>query len=225
MHNKRTINALFVTYKVTRQQIDKTSADISPGVFLSTMPNRGAHYTLHLTLYTLHSTPYAGKTIKNTENSTFRDFFCVYPKFLVTLQRNKQKSKIKEMENRRFEAKNEPEIVYSRSVKAGKRIYYLDVKKARNEDLYLCITESKRKQTGEAEPPQFEKHKVFLYKEDFAHFTEGLNDVIAFVQNQLGTIEERKEWAPESEETVAQDAANTPEDKSLLGTLLNKLKN
>ena len=141
------------------------------------------------------------------------------------MQRNKQKSKIKEMENRRFEAKNEPEIVYSRSVKAGKRIYYLDVKKARNEDLYLCITESKRKQTGEAEPPQFEKHKVFLYKEDFAHFTEGLNDVIAFVQNQLGTIEERKEWAPESEETVAPDAANTPEDKSLLGTLLNKLKN
>ncbi len=141
------------------------------------------------------------------------------------MQRNKQKSKIKEMENRRFEAKNEPEIVYSRSVKAGKRIYYLDVKKARNEDLYLCITESKRKQTGEAEPPQFEKHKVFLYKEDFAHFTEGLNDVIAFVQNQLGTIEERKEWAPESEETVASDAANTPEDKSLLGTLLNKLKN
>jgi hypothetical protein len=106
------------------------------------------------------------------------------------------------MENRRFEGKNEPEIVYSRSVKAGKRIYYLDVKKARNEDLYLCITESKRKQTGETETPQFEKHKVFLYKEDFAHFTEGLNDVIAFVQSQLGEIEERKEWTPETEEGV-----------------------
>ena len=128
------------------------------------------------------------------------------------------------MENRRFESKNEPEIVYSRAVKAGKRIYYLDVKKARNEDLYLCITESKRKQTGEMEPPQFEKHKVFLYKEDFAHFTEGLNDVISFVQSQLGAIEERKEWTPESEEPVAQES-NTAEDKSLLGTLLNKLKN
>jgi hypothetical protein len=95
--------------------------------------------------------------------------------------------------------------VYSRSVKAGKRIYYLDVKKARNEDLYLCITESKRKQTGEMEPPQFEKHKVFLYKEDFAHFTEGLNDVIAFVQSQLGEIEERKEWTPETEEEGFQE--------------------
>ena len=131
------------------------------------------------------------------------------------------------MENRRFEGKTEPEIVYSRSVKAGKRIYYLDVKKARNEDLYLCITESKRKQTGESEPPQFEKHKVFLYKEDFAHFTEGLNDVIAFVQNQLGTIEERQEWIPEAEETpvAVETVEEKPEDKSLLGSLLNKLKN
>ena len=140
---------------------------------------------------------------------------------------------MKEMENRRFEGKNEPEIVYSRSVKAGKRIYYLDVKKARNEDLYLCITESKRKQTGEAEPPQFEKHKVFLYKEDFAHFTEGLNDVISFVQSQLGEIEERKEWTPEAEaasaevvaETVENTVAEKTEDKSLLGSILNRLKN
>ena len=131
------------------------------------------------------------------------------------------------MENRRFEGKTEPEIVYSRSVKAGKRIYYLDVKKARNEDLYLCITESKRKQIGESEPPQFEKHKVFLYKEDFAHFTEGLNDVIAFVQSQLGAIEERQEWIPEAEETPAavETVEEKPEDKSLLGSLLNKLKN
>ncbi len=134
------------------------------------------------------------------------------------------------MENRRFEGKNEPEIVYSRAVKAGKRIYYLDVKKARNEDLYLCITESKRKQTGEAEPPQFEKHKVFLYKEDFAHFTEGLNDVIAFVQNQLGAIEERKEWNHEVEEAPQLESAEEKveektEEKSILGSILNKLKN
>ena len=132
------------------------------------------------------------------------------------------------MENRKFEGKNEPEIVYSRSVKAGKRIYYLDVKKARNEDLYLCITESKRKQTGEFEAPQFEKHKVFLYKEDFAHFTEGLNDVIAFVQSQVGEIEERKEWVPEDEnpESVQEETSEAKlEEKSLLGSLLDRLKN
>ncbi len=109
------------------------------------------------------------------------------------------------MENRKFEDKKEPEIVYSRSVKAGKRIYYLDVKKARNEDLYLCITESKKKSVGE-EIPTFEKHKVFLYKEDFAHFTEGLEDVINFVKSQVGEIEERQAWATE-ERTISGDSA------------------
>lgn len=133
------------------------------------------------------------------------------------------------MENRRNESKNEPEIVYSRSVKAGKRIYYLDVKKARNEDLYLCITESKRKSGMEDEFPQFEKHKVFLYKEDFAHFTEGLNDVIKYVQDQLGTIEEREERTlrddfkrnddsqTEEEANVVRGAEDDNEDKPRRG--------
>ncbi len=122
------------------------------------------------------------------------------------------------MENRRFEDKRddrkEPEIVYSRSVKAGKRIYYLDVKKARNEDLYLCITESKRKQGMEDEVPQFEKHKVFLYKEDFAHFTEGLEDVINYVKGQVGPIEEREERVREEAPAGEEDAAHEEEQSA-----------
>lgn len=102
-----------------------------------------------------------------------------------------------------FDEKRDQEIVYSRSVKAGKRIYYLDVRKARNNDLYLCITESKRRQNEGEEMPSFEKHKVFLYKEDFAHFTEGLEDVIAYVKSQLGDIEQRQEWTPEAKEEAA----------------------
>lgn len=119
------------------------------------------------------------------------------------------------------EERREQEIVYSRSVKAGKRIYYLDVRKARNEDLYLCITESKRRQGDGEEIPSFEKHKLFLYKEDFAHFTEGLQDVIGYVQNRLGNIEERQEWVPEaedaekSEETAAEN--EEPKKKGLFG--------
>lgn len=120
------------------------------------------------------------------------------------------------MENQK-EERREQEIVYSRSVKAGKRIYYLDVRKARNEDLYLCITESKRRQAEGDEMPSFEKHKVFLYKEDFAHFTEGLQDVIAFVQKQLGTIEERPEYIPE--EAAKEEEAEEPKKKGLLGFL------
>ena len=126
--------------------------------------------------------------------------------------------------NRRFEDRKEPEIVYSRSVKAGKRIYYLDVRKARNEDLYLCITESKKKAAGETEVPQFEKHKLFLYKEDFAHFTEGLQDVISYVQDQLGAIEARPEWTPENTDAATDTEADAPatdepKKKSLFGFL------
>lgn len=110
------------------------------------------------------------------------------------------------MEKKKFDERKEPEIVYSRSVKAGRRIYYLDVKKARNEDLYVCITESKKKSTGETEAPSFEKHKLFLYKEDFAHFVEGLDDVISFAKQQLGDIEDRSEWTPENE--TAEDSVS-----------------
>ena len=124
------------------------------------------------------------------------------------------------MENQKDE-RREQEIVYSRSVKAGKRIYYLDVRKAKNEDLYLCITESKRRQAEGDEAPSFEKHKVFLYKEDFAHFTEGLQDVIAYVQNHFGEIEERQEWKPEAQEALEPEAeasdADAPKKKGIFG--------
>ena len=119
------------------------------------------------------------------------------------------------METKKQEVRREQEIVYSRSVKAGKRIYYLDVRKARNADLYLCITESKRLQGEGEEAPTFEKHKIFLYKEDFAHFTEGLQDVIAFVQSQLGAIEERPEWTPEAENK--EEANEEPKKKGIFG--------
>ena len=176
--------------------------------------NKNCHFRKYRTLYLCMS-------------EIFSNFAAYSPIQIDKAEKLNQYRMMKEMENRRFEGKNEPEIVYSRSVKAGKRIYYLDVKKARNEDLYLCITESKRKQTGEAEPPQFEKHKVFLYKEDFAHFTEGLNDVISFVQSQLGNIEERQEWTPETDATEATAeklAEEKHEDKSILGSILNRLK-
>lgn len=128
------------------------------------------------------------------------------------------------MEERRFEDRKEPEIVYSKSVKAGKRIYYLDVKKARNEDLYLCITESK-KRIGEDDVPQFEKHKIFLYKEDFASFVDSLEDVINFVKARVGDIESRatleKEERSQQSEVSEQPAEEEKPRRGLLGRLLN----
>jgi len=116
------------------------------------------------------------------------------------------------METKRQEERSEPEIVYSRSVKAGRRIYYLDVKKARNADLYICITESKKKSAEENDSPTFEKHKVFLYKEDFNHFMESLEDVVGYVKQQFGEIEDRPEWTPGQADVAATDATAEEEN-------------
>ena len=72
-------------------------------------------------------------------------------------------------------ADGDKEIVFSKAIKAGKRIYYLDVKKNRKEEMFLAITESKKIVSGEGDDSQvsFEKHKIFLYKEDFEKFMAG----------------------------------------------------
>lgn len=77
------------------------------------------------------------------------------------------------------------EDVYSKAVRAGKRTYFFDVKATRNNDYYLTITESKKKfeDNGTA---NFEKHKIFLYKEDFEKFSEGLDEVVAYIKNAFG---------------------------------------
>ena len=94
-----------------------------------------------------------------------------------------------EVEKKKFEIdKKDNEIIYSKAIKAGKRIYYLDVKKSRNDDLFLAITESKKKVVGHEEDAQvtYEKHKIFLYKEDFDKFIEGLQDVVGFINREQG---------------------------------------
>lgn len=81
---------------------------------------------------------------------------------------------------------NDKEIVFSKSIKAGKRIYYLDVKKNRKDEMYLAITESKKIVQGEGEDSQvsFEKHKIFLYKEDFEKFMVGLEQAIGYIEER-----------------------------------------
>ncbi|MDR3140258.1 MAG: PUR family DNA/RNA-binding protein [Tannerellaceae bacterium] len=79
------------------------------------------------------------------------------------------------------------EILYSKAIKAGKRIYYLDVKKNQKEDLFLAITESKKIQPKDGSPLSFEKHKIFLYKEDFDKFLEGIQDIIGYIRKQNET--------------------------------------
>ena len=83
------------------------------------------------------------------------------------------------------------EIVFSKAIKAGKRIYYLDVKKNRKDEMFLAITESKKIVSGEGDDSQvsFEKHKIFLYKEDFEKFMNVLQQSILFIAEEQGPIE------------------------------------
>jgi len=78
------------------------------------------------------------------------------------------------------EDKISKEEIFTRVVRAGKRTYFFDVKATRKDDYYLTITESK-KRLGKEGKVFYEKHKIFLYKEDFDKFTDGLKDVIAYI--------------------------------------------
>ncbi len=71
--------------------------------------------------------------------------------------------------------------IFTRRVRAGKRTYFFDVKSTKSEkDFYITVTESKR--IGEDE---YEKHKIFLYKEDFDKFRDALAETVQYVQTQL----------------------------------------
>jgi hypothetical protein len=73
------------------------------------------------------------------------------------------------------------EEIYSKSVRAGRRTYFFDVKKNKNGFHYLTITESKKKSKDDGQTFYYEKSKVFLYREDFTKFFEGLKDVVEFM--------------------------------------------
>ena len=74
------------------------------------------------------------------------------------------------------------EEVYSRVIRAGKRTYFFDVKATRSGENYLTVTESKRRFDNEQGKFFYEKHKIFLYREDFDKFLAGLNEVMHFVE-------------------------------------------
>ena len=80
------------------------------------------------------------------------------------------------------EDKNPKEEIFTKIVRAGKRTYFFDVKATRKDDYYLTITESK-KRLGKEGRIFYEKHKIFLYKEDFDKFAGGLNDAVNFIDS------------------------------------------
>ena len=91
------------------------------------------------------------------------------------------------------EEKNQSEEIFTKVVRAGKRTYFFDVKATKKEDYYLTITESK-KRIGKDGKFFYEKHKIFLYKEDFDKFRDGLYDTVSFIEKNNLPVSENREF-------------------------------
>ncbi|HOZ75953.1 MAG TPA: PUR family DNA/RNA-binding protein [Flavobacterium sp.] len=110
----------------------------------------------------------------------------------------------------------EKEEIFSKVLRAGRRTYFFDVRATKADDYYITITESK-KFTEEDGSFHFKKHKIYLYKEDFAAFAEILDDMTAYVLNHKGeeVISERhqrdfkKEYITEKAVSDAMPKANS----------------
>ncbi len=113
-------------------------------------------------------------------------------------------------ENKKPELNTKREI-FSKAVRAGKRTYFFDVKSTRNNEYYLTITESKRKFLDNGNF-RYEKHKLFLYPEDFEKFTGSLEEIIQYI----------REEQPELKEEVS-DAANEKNTKEVTVDLESEL--
>jgi hypothetical protein len=105
-------------------------------------------------------------------------------------------------------ARTERDEIFSKSVRAGKRTYFFDVKTTRRNDYYLTLTESKKKFNNDGRF-YFEKHKIFLYKEDFEKFIDGLTETIDYIKANAPELldpEEVIETSPVYEEVKAKES-------------------
>lgn len=103
------------------------------------------------------------------------------------------------------------ESVYSNKVKAGKRrTYFFDVRKTKGDDFYITLTESTRRFNGNG----YERHKIFLYKEDFNRFLDSLEDTINHVKTALMPDYDYDEFTKKHEEYEAQKRAEEEENQS-----------
>ncbi|GBU08427.1 hypothetical protein AwDysgo_17580 [Bacteroidales bacterium] len=111
------------------------------------------------------------------------------------------------------------DITFSKTIRAGKRIYYLDVKKNRNEELFLSITESKKignnySLGSENNTHRFEKHKIFLFKEDFDSFLCAFEETIQFIKdnNKVSFVPTIQALEPELVDLNEDDNEDNNED-------------
>ena len=114
------------------------------------------------------------------------------------------------------------EEIFSKSVRAGRRTYFFDVRSTRAEDYYLTVTESKR-DFNEDGTPFYKKHKIYIYKEDFTSFKEALSEVTDYIIKEKGeeiisntkhkTEKKETEEVKEKTEEVKETSAETPAEE------------
>src|SRR3954462_8124188 len=97
--------------------------------------------------------------------------------------------------------KNDRGDLFSKSVRAGKRTYFFDVKSTRGNDYYLTITESK-KRFGQDGKFFYEKHKIFLYKEDFEKFLDGLNEAVTNIRETAPVVSAQADGSSEGGDDI-----------------------
>ncbi|MFD2892655.1 PUR family DNA/RNA-binding protein [Flavobacterium chuncheonense] len=109
----------------------------------------------------------------------------------------------------------EQEDIFSKVLRAGRRTYFFDVRSTKANDYYITITESK-KFTEEDGSYHFKKHKIYLYKEDFAAFSEILNEMTDFVIDNKGeeVISERHQRDFKKESFMTEEEETTPSTES-----------
>ena len=106
------------------------------------------------------------------------------------------------------------EEIFSKSVRAGRRTYFFDVRSTRAGDYYMTLTESKR-DFNEDGTPFYKKHKIYLYKEDFTKFKEALKEVSEYIIKEKGEeIISDKKFDKPTEESPADEAKESPADEA-----------
>ena len=109
------------------------------------------------------------------------------------------------MEHMNENGSDRKDEIFSKAVRAGKRTYFFDVKSTKGDDYYLTVTESKKRFSDDGKFV-FEKHKLFLYKEDFEKFAEGLKEAIDFIQAEKGVYEG---YQASEEQTSSSDSSTS----------------
>ena len=113
-----------------------------------------------------------------------------------------------------MKTKNDIEEIYSKSVRSGRRTYFFDVRSTRADDYYLTITESKR-DFNEDGSPFYKKHKIYLYKEDFASFKDALSQVSEFIIKEKGQeVISNSSYKEKAESVKEENTKETKEDSN-----------